>query len=90
MECLRLFSMFLTATGIHCRSCDVTLACTFPVLLWCWLTHIVRICCAVSIAITRGLRHNAKVYEPIRRCDSDFRDVRAMSSWVVTSDFHSV
>ena len=45
------------------------------VLLWCWFTHIVRIR-AFSIAITRGLRHNAKVCEPIQGCDCDFRDVR--------------
>ena len=30
---------------------------------------------AFSIAITQGLHHNAKVSEPIRGCDSDFRDV---------------
>ena len=29
---------------------------------------------AFSIAITQGLRHNAKVHEPIRGCDSDFKD----------------
>ena len=33
--------------------------------------------------------HNVKVREPICRCDSDFRDVRAMCSQEVTSDLHS-
>ena len=32
----------------------------------------------------------AKVCEPIRMCDSDFRDVRAMCSREVTSDFQGV
>ena len=51
--------------------------------------HIVRIC-ALSIAITQGLHHNAQVCEPICGCDCGFRDVRAMCARDVTSDFHSV
>ena len=46
--------------------------------------------CAFAIAITRGLRHNTKVCEPIRGCDCEFRDVLDMCSGEVTSDFHSV
>ena len=42
-----------------------------------------------SIAITRELRHSAKVCEPIHMCNSDFRDVRAMCGQDVMSDFHS-
>ena len=42
------------------------------------------------MAITRGLRHNAKVREPIHGCDGDFRGVRAKCSREMTSDFPSV
>ena len=49
-------------------------------LLWCWFTHIVRIR-AFSTAITRGLRHNTTVRQPVRRCDSEFRDVCAPGKW---------
>ena len=59
------------------------------VLLWRWLTHTVCMH-AFSRAITRGSQHNAKVHEAIRRFDSDFKDVRAMCSREVTSDFHSL
>ena len=39
-----------------------------------------------------GIASQCKVREPIRGCDSDidFRDVRAMCSQEVTSDFHGV
>ena len=40
-----------------------------------------------SIAITRGSRHNTKVREPFRGCDSDFRNLRAMCSREMTVRF---
>ena len=64
---------------ICCRSHDVIQARTRVFPQCCYgvgLRTLVRLR-AFSIAITRGLRHNAKVRESIRGCEGDFIDVRA-------------
>ena len=67
---------------MRCRSHDVTQAHTrvFPQCCYGAGSRILSVVRAFPIAITQGLRRNAKVREPIRGCDSDFKDVRSMCS----------
>ena len=69
---------------MRCISHDDTQARTrvFPQCCYRVLVH-------AHCPYTQGSRHHANVREPIRGCDSNLRDVRAMGSREVTSDFHS-